>query len=87
MASHAMTKMAQARGRLILQQVFWAALVLSTPMKEDAGCKTAYTDGQMIGYDPEFIESLEMAVVLFVIAHEACHIMLCIRSVSALYPL
>ena len=77
MASQAISRMAQARGRLILQQVFWAALVLSLPMREDPGCKTAWTDGQSIGFDPEFIESLEMAVVLFVIAHEACHVMLC----------
>ena len=75
MASQAITKMQQARGRLILQYVFWAVLALSLPMVEDPGCGTAWTDHKRIGFDPKFIESLPLDVVLFVIAHEVAHVM------------
>jgi predicted metal-dependent peptidase len=75
MASQAITKMQQARGRLILQHVFWAVLALSLPMVEDPGCGTAWTDHKRIGFDPKFIESLPLDVVLFVIAHEVAHVM------------
>ena len=75
MATQAMSRMSQARGRLILTQVFWAALVLSLPMVADKTIETAATDGQRIFFCEAFIESLDLAVVLFVIAHEAAHVM------------
>ena len=73
--SQAMTRMSQARGRLILTQVFWAALVLSLPMVVDNSIPTAATDYKHIFYNEAFIESLDLPVVLFVIAHEAAHVM------------
>lgn len=71
----------QARGRLILNHMFWASLLLSMPMvlRNDldkiTGHKTAATNGKEIWLDPDFVESLPLAVVMFVLAHEAAHVM------------
>jgi predicted metal-dependent peptidase len=61
---------------MMLKHVFFAALVMSTEMVEDETCPTAWTDMVRIGYNPKFIESLNIDVVMFVLAHEAMHIML-----------
>lgn len=59
---------------MILKHPFFATLVLGTPTKEDPSCPTAYTDGKMIGYNPDFMESLPIEEVEGVLAHEALHI-------------
>lgn len=71
----AISLMQKAKARLLIKHVFFATLVMSTEIKEDKTCQTAWTDMTRIGYNPDFIESLDIEVVLFVLAHEVMHIM------------
>ncbi|MCR5186005.1 MAG: VWA-like domain-containing protein [Clostridia bacterium] len=41
----------------------------------DPSCKTAYTDGKMIGYNSHFLEGLSESERVFVLAHEILHIL------------
>ena len=56
--------------------MFFAAALLQTKFVADETCDTAWTDMVVIGYNPKFIESLEVAVVKFVLLHELLHILL-----------
>jgi predicted metal-dependent peptidase len=71
-----MTPMQKARAKLLLQHVFWAGIIIPTPMIEDESIPTAMTDMVSVTYNPKFINSLTTEVVLFVLVHEAMHIML-----------
>lgn len=83
-----MDKLSKAKTRLLLKHVFWSALILSTPARyttaeESAwmrainnGHATAFTDMTQIVYDRDFIDSLDIDTVEFVMIHEAAHIML-----------
>lgn len=71
-----MTPMSKARAKLLLQHVFWAGIIIPTPMIEDESIPTAATDMVTVIYNPKFINSLTTEVVLFVLVHEAMHIML-----------
>ena len=42
-------KIRKARAGLILDQPFFGALALRLQLKADPGCKTAWTDGQVLG--------------------------------------
>lgn len=56
--------------------MFFASALLQTKFVADETCDTAWTDMTCIGYNPKFIESLEVAVVKFVLLHELLHILL-----------
>ena len=71
-----LTRMETARAVMVKSHVFYACLLLNTKCEPDPGCGTAWTNYVKIGYDPDFIESLDMKVVLFVLAHEIMHIVL-----------
>ena len=72
----------RARMRMTLQQPFWAALMLSTPMviepdlEAKTGCRTACTDMKSVFYNPDFMKHLTEGQCRTVIAHELAHIML-----------
>jgi len=71
-----MGKMEKARARMIIEHVFFASVILSTPYVENKDIPTAATDMEKVYYNPEFIESLELKVVMFVISHEIMHVVL-----------
>lgn len=71
-----MTAIQKAKSKMLVKHCFFASLLLSTEIKPDPGCGTAWTDMRVIGFDPAFIESLKPDVVLFVLAHEIMHIIL-----------
>src|SRR5215472_6621846 len=56
--------------------MFFASILLQTPMIEDPTCPTAWTNMVVIGYNPAFIESLDVPTAKFVIIHEIMHIIL-----------
>ena len=56
--------------------MFFASALLQTKYVEDLTCDTAWTDMVVIGYNPEFVESLDVPTVKFVIIHELLHILL-----------
>ena len=71
---NAQSKITAARTELVLSQPFWGSLVLGLKMKEDATCKTAWTNGREIGYNPRFIDSLTVTETQALLAHEVSHV-------------
>lgn len=70
----ALEKITKARISLIMTQPFFATVALHLRMVEDATCKTFWTDGERIGYNPRYAETLTLEEVKGVIAHEVMHV-------------
>ncbi len=68
-------KITAARTRLILDKPFLGALVLRLPLQETRApwCPTTATDAKTLYYNPDFIESLNISEVQFVLSHDALH--------------
>lgn len=66
-------KLAKAKSYLILGNIFFASLLLSMEFVESDEIKTFATDGERILYNAEFLESLTVSEVQFVLAHEIMH--------------
>lgn len=60
--------------RLLLTAPFFATLLLRRPIVEDKQCKTAWTDGEQIGFNPQFFGQLSFDECLAVLIHELLHI-------------
>lgn len=71
-----MNRMQKARAKMLIKHPFFATLLMSTPAEERTDIPTAATDMSKLYYNPEFIESLDDEIVLFVLAHEVMHIAL-----------
>jgi predicted metal-dependent peptidase len=56
--------------------MFFASALLQTRFIEDLTCPTAWTDMTVIGYNPVFIEGLDVPTAKFVVIHELMHILL-----------
>lgn len=67
-------KLSKARAGLILDQPFFGSLALRLKIAEDRSCRTAWTDGKSIGYNPDFIDGLTLDQTKFVLAHEVMHL-------------
>lgn len=68
-------QMTKARAQLVLRHPFFASIVLSLPVTPDPTCPTAWTNGKVVGYNPEWFDSLPLMHAVTVLAHEAMHIM------------
>lgn len=68
------TKLAQAMARTVLDHPFFATLLLRMSLAPDTTIKTAVTDGRAIRYNPDFIESLNVDQIVFVLAHLVMHV-------------
>lgn len=64
---------AKARAGLILDQPFFASLLLPMPMTESEEVPTFATDGTSIVFNPKWAETLTLAETTFVLAHEVLH--------------
>lgn len=71
----ALNNYVKARGRLLINHVFFATMVLSTEFIENEKIETAATDMEVVWYNPKFLDSLDVPTTMFVIAHEIAHIM------------
>src|SRR3954463_16523663 len=60
----------------VKELMFFASALLQTKFIEDPSCETAWTDMVVIGYNPKFIEGLDIPTAKFVIIHELMHILL-----------
>jgi predicted metal-dependent peptidase len=67
-------KLAKAIARTVLDHPFFATLLLRMKLHEDEEIKTACTDGRQIRYNPNFINSLQVDQVVFVLAHLVMHV-------------
>lgn len=66
-------RLTKARTALVLSQPFWGALSLRLEIKEEPGCKTAYTDGRVMAFDPDYVAQLSDAQLKGLMAHEVAH--------------
>jgi predicted metal-dependent peptidase len=64
----------KARTRLVLDHPFFGSLALRLRLVEDTSIDTAYTDGMVLGYNPAFIETLDLPQTQFLLAHEVMHL-------------
>jgi len=67
-------KMTKARAALVLDHPFWGVLALRLRMRADPICKTLWTDGVELGYNPDYIKSLSIGVLKGSIGHEIMHV-------------
>ena len=68
------TAMEKAVAQLVLHHPFYAQMVMTGQLKVDETIPTAATDGVDIFYNPEFMGKLNIKESVFVLAHEAEHI-------------
>ncbi len=64
---------AKGRAGLVLDQPFFGSLALRLISVEDTSCKTAWTDGKTLGYNPQFIGTVSMDQLKGLICHEVLH--------------
>lgn len=69
MANH----LIKAKAQLVMDQPFFASLLLGMPIIEDATEKTLSTNGEDIRYNPQFLEGLTLQQTVFLLAHETLH--------------
>lgn len=71
--NEAALRITRARTALVLAHPFFATLVLRLTLREDAGCDTAWTDGQVLAYNPDYVTQLPMDELTGLCAHIVMH--------------
>ena len=66
-------KLSKAKTNLVLDNVFLASLLLGMEFIQDNSIETFATDGEKILYNENFLESLSISEIQFVLAHEVMH--------------
>lgn len=71
-----------ARLRILNDHTFYGLLLMTTKFGLDENAGTAYTDGNRICFDPEFMDKLNNQELDFILMHEIMHIVLkhCART-------
>ncbi|KMZ11465.1 hypothetical protein BHUM_05432c [Candidatus Burkholderia humilis] len=67
-------RIARQRTELVLSQPFFGALALRLNVREDPSAKTFWVDGETMGYNPDYLDSLSDLEVRGVVAHEVLHV-------------
>ncbi|MCP4114581.1 MAG: hypothetical protein GY737_04125 [Desulfobacteraceae bacterium] len=67
------TKILKARTALVLNHPFFASLALRLTVKEDPSCETAWTDGRVFAYNPDYVNILPSDKLLGLAAHTVMH--------------
>jgi predicted metal-dependent peptidase len=67
-------RIAKQRTALVLSQPFFGALVLRLKVVEDRSCETFWVDGESVGYNPDYLATLNDLEVRGVLAHEVLHV-------------
>lgn len=62
------------KNRLLVKYPAFGAIIANVKFEESYTEKTAATDGELIYYNPTFIERLTSDEQVFLLAHEVCHI-------------
>ncbi len=60
--------------KMLVKYPFFGSVVANVDYKENKDIPTAGTDGEVIHYNPEYLELLSIDEQTFVFAHEICHI-------------
>ena len=66
-------RLQEARLSIMHDQPFYAVLLLHMRFSLDEMCETAYTDGEVIAFCPDFIGKLSDTELEFVLMHEVLH--------------
>ncbi len=66
-------RLQNARLNLLSKQPFYALLLLHMKFALDITCETAYTDGNRIAFNPDFMDAISDKELEFVLMHEALH--------------
>ncbi len=74
MNTTARNKMIMARSELVLEHPFFAHLALRLELREDHACRSAWSDGRVLAYNPTYIEALPLPKVMGVQCHEVLHL-------------
>lgn len=69
------TKLKKARLSLLFNNPFWGNLTMALPLVEADWLPTFAVDGRNIYYNREFAAGLTVDEIIFVLAHEICHVM------------
>lgn len=70
---NAAEKFQKAKQRILLDHRFFAALMMRMSWKEDTSCKTAWTDGRQVGWNPAYVDKLTYFQTMGMIIHEIFH--------------
>lgn len=66
-------RLQNARLSLLQKHPFYALLLMHMKFSLDLTCETAYTDGDRIAFNPDFINDLSDSELEFVLMHEVLH--------------
>lgn len=67
------SKLSKAKARLLMDQPFFATLLLRSEVKITDEIETAATDGDRIYFNPDFLDQLSVEETMFVLCHEVGH--------------
>ncbi|WP_454830627.1 vWA domain-containing protein [Paraburkholderia xenovorans] len=67
-------RISKQRTALVLDQPFFGALALRLRVIEDPSCKTFWTNGEVLGYNPAYLAGLNDLETRGVLAHEVLHV-------------
>jgi predicted metal-dependent peptidase len=67
-------RITKQRTELVLSQPFFGALVLRLKVVEDRSCEAFWVDGESLGYNPDYLATLNDLEVRGVLAHEVLHV-------------
>ncbi|MGF6836446.1 putative metal-dependent peptidase [Paraburkholderia youngii] len=67
-------RISKQRTALVLDQPFFGALALRLKVVEDPSCRTFWTDGESLGYNPAYLGGLNDLETRGVLAHEVLHV-------------
>ena len=75
-------KILLSRLRILNDFGFYGLLLMHMNFKLDLDCQTAYTDGHVIAFSPDFLDNLTNSEVDFIMMHEILHVVLkhCFRG-------
>ncbi|MBQ2945414.1 MAG: hypothetical protein IJD95_02465 [Clostridia bacterium] len=66
-------RLQNARLSLLSKQPFYALLLLHMKFALDISCETAYTNGERIAFNPDFMDKISDKELEFVLMHEVLH--------------
>jgi len=68
-------KLSKAKNKLLLNHAFWGILLLRLRFVADPHCNppTLWTDGETVGFHPDFIENLPYTQIMGCLVHELFH--------------
>ncbi|CAM2158335.1 Metal-dependent peptidase (plasmid) [Pararobbsia alpina] len=67
-------RITKARTDLIFAEPFFGVLALRLEVVEDRSCRTFWVDGVSLGYNPDFLATLDPFKLRGVLAHEVMHV-------------